>query len=49
MPRSTRYSSEVGERAVGMLVEHRAEYPSEWVMTGPLVVSEGRLTVKMSG
>jgi transposase len=30
MPRNTRYSPEVRERAVRMLVEHRAEYPSEW-------------------
>jgi transposase len=30
MPRTTRYSPEVRDRAVRMLVEHRAEYPSEW-------------------
>jgi transposase len=30
MPRNTRYSPEVRERAVRMLVEHRDEYPSEW-------------------
>jgi transposase len=30
MPRTTRYSPEVRERAVRMLVEHRGEYPSEW-------------------
>ena len=30
MPRNTRYSPEVRERAVRMLIEHRAEYPSEW-------------------
>jgi transposase len=30
MPRNTRYSPEVRERAVRMLVEHKAEYPSEW-------------------
>ena len=30
MPRNTRYSPEVRERAVRMLVEHRGEYPSEW-------------------
>jgi transposase len=30
MPRNTRYSPEVRERAVRMLIEHRTEYPSEW-------------------
>ena len=30
MPRTTRYSPEVRERAVRMVVEHRDEYPSEW-------------------
>lgn len=30
MPRSNRYSPEVRERAVRMVVEHRDEYPSEW-------------------
>jgi transposase len=30
MPRNTRYSPEVRERAVRMLVQHRGEYPSEW-------------------
>jgi transposase len=30
MPRNTRYSPEVRERAVRMLIEHRGEYPSEW-------------------
>jgi transposase-like protein len=30
MPRNTRYSPEVRERAVRMVVEHRDEYPSEW-------------------
>ena len=29
MPRNTRYSPEVRERAVRMVVEHRHEYPSE--------------------
>ena len=27
---STRYSSEVRERAVGMVLEHRDEYESQW-------------------
>ena len=30
MPRTTRYSPEVRERAVRMVAEHREEYPSEW-------------------
>ena len=30
MARNTRYSPELRERAVTMVVEHRAEYPSEW-------------------
>ena len=30
MPRNTRYSPEVRERAVRMVAEHRDEYPSEW-------------------
>ena len=30
MGRSTRYSSEVRERAVGMVLEHRDEYESQW-------------------
>jgi len=30
MPRSTRYSPELRERAVRMVVEHSHEYPSEW-------------------
>jgi transposase len=35
MPRSTKYSPEVRERAVRMVVEHRRDYPSEWAtMTG---------------
>ena len=35
MARNTRYSPELRERAVTMVVEHRSEYPSEWAtMTG---------------
>jgi len=30
MARNTRYSPELRERAVTMVVEHRSEYPSEW-------------------
>jgi transposase len=30
MPRTTRYSPELRERAVKMVVEHREDYPSEW-------------------
>jgi transposase len=30
MPRNTRYSPEVRERAVRMVVDHQHEYPSEW-------------------
>jgi transposase len=30
MPRSTRYSPEVRERAVRMVAEHRDEYSSQW-------------------
>jgi transposase len=30
MPRTSRYSPEVCERAVRMVAEHRDEYPSQW-------------------
>jgi transposase-like protein len=30
MKKSTQFSPEVRERAVRMVIEHRAEYPSEW-------------------
>ena len=30
MPRNTRYSPEVRERAVRLVAEHRDAYPSEW-------------------
>ena len=30
MPRSSRYSPEVRERAVKMVVDHRQDFPSEW-------------------
>ena len=30
MPRNTRYSPEVRERAVRMVLEHRQDYRSEW-------------------
>jgi transposase len=30
MPRATRYSPELRERAVRMVIEHADEYPSEW-------------------
>jgi transposase len=30
MARNTRYSPEVRERAVRMVMEHRQDYPSEW-------------------
>ena len=30
MARNTRYSPELRERAVTMVIEHRSEYPSEW-------------------
>jgi|SRR5665213_4491975 len=30
MPRSSRYSPEVRERAVNMVVDHRQDFPSEW-------------------
>jgi transposase len=30
MPRNTRYSPELKERAVRMVVDHRQDYPSEW-------------------
>lgn len=30
MPRSTRYSPELRERAMRMVIEHADEYPSEW-------------------
>jgi transposase-like protein len=30
MPRTSRYSPEVRERAVKMVFDHRGDYPSEW-------------------
>lgn len=30
MGRPTRYPQEIRERAMGMVAEHRGEYPSEW-------------------
>jgi transposase len=30
MKKSTQFSPEIRERAVRMVIEHRAEYPSEW-------------------
>jgi transposase-like protein len=30
MPRSSRYSPEVRERAVKMVMDHRQDFPSEW-------------------
>jgi transposase len=30
MPRNTRYSPELKERAVRLVVDHRQDYPSEW-------------------
>ena len=33
MPRQTRYSPEVRERAVRMIQERRPEFPSDWAVT----------------
>jgi transposase-like protein len=41
MPRNTRYSPEVRERAVRMLVEHRGEYPSEWAAMSAIAAKLG--------
>ncbi len=41
MPRNTRYSPEVRERAVRMVVEHRDEYPSEWAAMTSVAVKLG--------
>ncbi len=41
MPRNTRYSPEVRERAVRMLVEHRPEYPSEWAAMSAIAAKLG--------
>jgi transposase len=30
MAKATRYSAEVGERAVRLVYEHAGEYPSQW-------------------
>jgi len=46
MPRNTRYSPELRERAVTMVVEHRSEYPSEWAtmtaVANPSLGGEGQ-------
>ena len=36
MTRQTRYPREVRERAVRMVFEHSAEYPSEWAAIGSI-------------
>ena len=35
MPRSSRYSPEVQERAVRLVQEHLAEHPSPWAVSRP--------------
>ena len=41
MGRITRYSPEVRERAVRMVVEHQGEHPSQWVAIGSIAAKIG--------
>src|SRR5688572_28774276 len=41
MDKSKRYSPEVRERAVRMVFEHQAEYPSQWSAIGSIAVKLG--------
>ena len=41
MGRPNKYSAEVRERAVRMLLEHRQEYPSEWAALGSIAAKIG--------
>ena len=41
MARTTRFSPEVRERAVRMVIEHRGEYASEWEAIGSIAEKIG--------
>ena len=41
MSKATRYSPEVRERAVRMVFEHQAEYPSQWAALGSMAAKIG--------
>ena len=41
MGRITRYSPEVRERAVRMVVEHQGEHPSQWAAIGSIAAKIG--------
>jgi len=41
MTRQTRYSSEVRERAVRMVLEHQTEYTSQWAALGSIAAKIG--------
>ena len=41
MSKSKRYATEVRERAVRMVFEHQAEYPSQWAALGSIAAKLG--------
>jgi len=41
MSRPSRYSPEFRERAVGMLLEHQSEYPSQWAAMNAIASKVG--------
>ena len=42
MSGSTRYSPELRERAVRMVIKNRPDYPSEWVATADSILEKVR-------
>lgn len=44
MDKSKRYATEVRERAVRMVFEHQAEYPSQWAAIGSIAAKLGCTT-----